>query len=275
MSEIISIVSQKGGVGKTTTAVNLCASLASLNYKILLIDLDPQSHVATSFGYGPYDLHGGIYDSLSKNSIEIDEIIQTTEIENFNFIPSNLDNEENENNNYISTLKDAKLKKILTPLRSIYDFVFLDCPPSLGNVTSNALISSDSIIVPIQCEYYALKSLGKLLKLPRTIKKLYNPDLEFRGFLLTMVDLRNNLSKRVMNKIRYTLKGLVFDTIIPRNIRLAEVPYYGKPVLLFDKSCKGASSYMDLANEMLNHNGTIDSNLTKKVSVPIEELQPV
>ena len=136
----------------------------------------------------------------------------------------------------------------------------MDCPPSLGNLTCNALVASDSIIVPIQCEYYALKSLGKLLKLTRAIKKLYNPELEYRGFLLTMVDLRNNLSKRVSNKVRYTLKGLVFDTVIPRNIRLAEVPFYGKPVLLFDKKSKGATSYFDLATEIVNQNGTIDSD---------------
>ena len=270
MGEIISIVSQKGGVGKTTTAVNLCASLASLDYRILLIDLDPQGHVATSFGYGPYDLHGGIYDIFS-NSNDIEQTIHPTQSEKFDFIPSNIDAEDNEKNNYISPLKESKLKKVLSKIKSQYDFIFIDCPPSLGNATTHALISSDSIIIPIQCEYYALKALGKLLKLTRSIKKLYNPDLQYRGFLLTMVDLRNNLTKRVMNKVRYTLKELVFETMIPRNIRLAEVPYYGKPVIMFDKSCKGADSYVDLAHEILNQNGTLDSRLSINKNDKIEE----
>ncbi len=265
MGEVISIVSQKGGVGKTTTAVNLCASLAFMGKKVLLIDLDPQGHVATSFGYGQYDVHGGIYD-IVLDSNEIEETIHSTQTDGFDFIPSNIDLEDNEKSIYISSLKQSQLKIIIENIKYKYDYIFFDCPPSLGNVTSNALIASNSVIVPIQCEYYALKALGKLLKLTRVIKKLYNPELQYRGFLLTMVDLRNNLSKRVMNKVRYTLKGLVFETMIPRNIRLAEVPYYGKPVLMFDKTCKGADSYIELANEFLNQNGTVDSHLTRNKS---------
>lgn len=265
MAEIISIVSQKGGVGKTTTAVNLCASLAHLNYKVLLIDLDPQGHVSTSFGFGKFDIKGGIYDVIH-SSRDINDTIHTTNIKNFEFIPSNFENEEDGKNYYIAPLREAKLNKVLSMIKSRYDFIFIDCPPSLSNATSNALVSSDSIIIPIQCEYYALKALGKLLKLTRAIKKHHNPNLKYRGFLLTMVDLRNNLSKRVMNKVRYTLKGLVFDTMIPRNIRLAEVPYYGKPVIEFDKSCKGSTSYLELAEEMLNQTGTTDSNLSTNSS---------
>ncbi|MBD3288634.1 AAA family ATPase [candidate division KSB1 bacterium] len=269
MGEIISIVSQKGGVGKTTTAVNLCASLARLNRKILLIDLDPQGHVSTSFGFGKFDIKGGIYDVIH-SSMNIEDTIHSTNITNFDLIPSNFDNEEDGKNYYIAPLKELKLKNILSSLKSHYEFIFIDCPPSLSNATSNALVSADSIIIPIQCEYYALKALGKLLKLTRAIKKHYNPELQYRGFLLTMVDLRNNLSKRVMNKVRYTLKGLVFETMIPRNIRLAEVPYYGKPAIEFDKSCKGSTSYLELAKEILNQDGTTDSNLFKNLT-PREE----
>ena len=270
MGEIIAIVSQKGGVGKTTTAVNLCASLAHLNHKVLLIDLDPQGHVATSFGFGKYDIKGGVYDVIH-SSMNIEDTVHATNINNFEFIPSNFENEEDGKNYYIARLKEAKLTKLLNAIKPQYDFIFIDCPPSLCNATSNAIVSADSIIIPIQCEYYALKALGKLLKLTRAIKKHYNPELQYRGFLLTMVDLRNNLSKRVMNKVRYTLKGLVFDTVIPRNIRLAEVPYYGKPVIEFDKSCKGSASYLELAEEILNQNGTTDSNLFKNSSNKVKE----
>jgi chromosome partitioning protein len=262
MGEIVSIVSQKGGVGKTTTAVNLSASIASLNYRVLLLDLDPQGHIAASFGYGKYDLHGGIDEALF-GSRAVDEIIHQTPLENFNFIPYDAAMEDEEKNNIIAPLKEKKLKKMLDPLRASYDYIFIDCQPSLNNVTFNALIASDSIIVPIQCEYYALKALGKLLKQIRELKKHYNPGLRYRGFLLTMVDLRNNLSKRVMSKVKSTLEGLVFSTVIPRNVRLAEVPYYGKPTLMFDKSCKGAKSYVELAHEFLSQDGTYESRLAK------------
>ncbi len=145
----------------------------------------------------------------------------------------------------------------MRPIRDDYDFIVIDCPPALGNLTYNALIASDSIIVPIQCEYYALKALGRFLKLTRTIKEEHNPALEYRGFLLTMVDMRNNLTKRVVEKVKYTLKGMVFETMIPRNVRLAEVPYYGRPVMFFDRNCKGARSYIQLAEEILSNSEVV------------------
>jgi chromosome partitioning protein len=262
MGEIISIISQKGGVGKTTTAINLCASLAIMEQKVLLLDLDPQECIATSFKYTKYNLKGGIHDVIHGRK-NISDVIHFSPLKNLDFVPNNFNGKEDKNI-YISSLKDAKLKNILNDLKHIYDFIIIDCPPALNNANCNALIASDSIIVPIQCEYYALKALGKLLNLARTIKKRYNPNLQYRGFLLTMVDQRNNLTKRVMYKIQYTLKDLVFNTIIPRNIRLAEGPYYGKPVLMFDRSCKGATSYLDLAHEIMHQNGTIDSTLTIK-----------
>jgi len=269
MGEVISIISQKGGVGKTTTAVNLCASLATLEKNVLLVDLDPQGHVAASFGYSRYDINGGIYDVFN-NSLTIDKTIHSSPLQRFDFIPSNYNSEEEGKSVFISSLKETKLRTILEGIKSKYDFIFIDCPPSLGNANCHALIASDSIIVPVQCEYYALKALGKLLKLTRAIKKHYNPNLQYRGFLLTMVDVRNNLSKRVMDKVRYTLKGLVFETMIPRNIRLAEVPYYGKPVVMYDKTCKGATSYLDLAQELLLQSGTSDSKLIIKSEKELE-----
>jgi len=254
MGEVIAIASQKGGVGKTTTAVNLGASFASLGYHCLLIDVDPQGSVASSFGFTRYDIDVGIIDVFSKE-VPIGNAILPTGYESFDFIPINLWSDENEKRKRIGVAPKIRLKEELATIKDQYDFILIDCPPSLGNLTFNALIAADSLIVPIQCEYYALKALGRFLKLTRVIKNDNNPNLKYRGFLLTMVDLRNNLTKIVAEKIRYTLQGLVFDTMIPRNIRLAEVPYYGKPVIGFDKSCKGTTSYLDLANEILRQDG--------------------
>lgn len=250
MGEVISVASQKGGVGKTTTAVNLSASLASLGYRVLLIDVDPQGSVATSFGYGKYDIKAGVLDVFTRD-VAVRDAIHTTKQENFDFVPTNVWSDEGEKRQLIGVASEDKLKKAIAPIQDQYDFIFIDCPPSLGNLTYNALIASDSLIVPIQCEYYALKALGRFLKMTRLIKNGKNPRLVYRGFLLTMVDTRNNLTKKVIQKVRFTLKGMVFNTMIPRNIRLAEVPYYGKPVILFDDACKGATCYMDLAMEMI------------------------
>lgn len=254
MGEVIAIASQKGGVGKTTTAVNLGASFAALGYRSLLIDIDPQGSVASSFGFTRYDISAGVIDVFTKD-VPITNTIHPTGFDNFDFIPINLWSDENEKRKIIGVASKIRLKEELAAIKDDYDFIIIDCPPSLGNLTFNALIAADSLIVPIQCEYYALKALGRFLKLTRVIKNNNNPDLKYRGFLLTMVDLRNNLTKIVVDKIRYTLQGLVFETMIPRNIRLAEVPYYGKPVLGFDKACKGATSYISLAKEILRQDG--------------------
>lgn len=250
MGEVIAIGSQKGGVGKTTTAVNLSASLAALGRRVLLIDVDPQGSVATSFGYGKYDINAGVLDIFTRD-VAVRETIHPTGQENFDFIPTNVWSDEGEKRHLIGLAAEVKLRGALQPVRSEYDFILIDCPPSLGNLTYNALIAADSLIVPIQCEYYALKALGRFLRMTRLIKQEKNPGLTYRGFLLTMVDTRNNLTKKVIEKVRYTLDGLVFTTTIPRNIRLAEVPYYGKPVIEFDKNCKGANSYLQLARELL------------------------
>ncbi|MFQ5753394.1 MAG: ParA family protein [bacterium] len=256
MGEVIAISSQKGGVGKTTTAVNLSSSLVYLGYRVLLIDVDPQGSIATTFGLSRYDIDAGILDIFTKD-VPIREAIHPTGMENFDFIPTNLWSDESEKRKLIGVAAKIKLKDTIVPILDQYDFIFIDCPPSLGNLTFNALIASNSLIVPIQCEYYALKSLGRFLKLTRIIKNENNPGLKYRGFLLTMVDQRNNLTKIVIEKIRYTLQGLVFNTMIPRNIRLAEVPYYGKPVIKIDKNCKGAKSYIALAHEILGQNGSL------------------
>lgn len=256
MNEVIAIASQKGGVGKTTTAVNLGASLAFLDKRVLLIDMDPQGSVASSFGFGRYDIKAGILDVFTKDQ-PIQQAIHSTGQENFDFIPMNLWSDETEKRKLMGVASKIRLKEAVAPIKDQYDFILIDCPPSLGNLTFNALIAADSLIVPIQCEYYALKALGRFLKLTRVIKNENNSGLIYRGFLLTMVDLRNNLTKIVVEKIRYTLQGLVFKTMIPRNIRLAEVPYYGQPALEFDYACKGSASYLDLARELLGEESDV------------------
>jgi chromosome partitioning protein len=270
MGEVIAIASQKGGVGKTTTAVNLSACLASLGNRVLLMDIDPQGSVATSFGYGRYDIAVGVLDLFTRD-IPLSEAIHPTGLENFDFIPTNVWTNSEKKRQLIDTAEESKLRDAIESIKYQYDFIIIDCPPSLGKLTYNALIASDSLIIPIQCEYYALKALGRFLKVTRQIKNEKNPNLKYRGFLLTMVDLRNNLSKIVIEKVRYTLQGLVFNTIIPRNIRLAEVPFHGKPVIMFDKACKGAASYMDLAFEIIGKNGKNKSALEQKEHAEVLE----
>jgi len=250
MGEVIAVASQKGGVGKTTTAVNLGAAFAQLSYKTLLIDVDPQGGIAASFGSSRYDIKGGILEIFTED-MSIEETVHQTEMENLFIIPCNVWSDEEEKRRLIGSATESKLKDAIRPIRDKYDFIIIDCPPALGNLTFNALITANSIITPIQCEYYALKALGRFLKMTRSVKEENNPALRYRGFLLTMVDMRNNLTRRVIEKVKYTLKGMVFETYIPRNIRLAEVPYYGRPVMLFDKYCKGAQTYLKLAEEIM------------------------
>lgn len=262
MSEVIAIASQKGGVGKTTTAVNLSASLAQMGYKTLLLDLDPQGHVASSLGFGKFDINAGISDIII-NNIPIEQTIHHySSISTLDFIPINVWSENGKFEKLIGASAESILKNVIKGIKDTYRFILIDCPPAFNNLTFNALIAADSLIVPIQCEYYALKALGRFLKMIKLIQQEQNEKLSYRGFLLTMVDQRNKLTKRIIEKVRYTLRGLVFDTIIPRNIRLAEVPYYGKPALQFDKTCRGTTSYFELAKEILNQDNTENKIIT-------------
>lgn len=263
MTEIISIANQKGGVGKTTTAVNLGACLAVMGYRVMLVDLDPKDQIAESFGFSKYDIRVGWYDLFStRNNFE--SAIQSTDIQNLDFIPANLWSEHEDRMEFSREVLSRFLTESLVLLNPGYDFVLIDCPPSLGLLTSAALMVSDSLLVPIQCEFYALKSLGKLLKLTRRIKEEANAKLQYRGFLITMVDSRSNCCLRTIDKLRYALDNMVLETMIPRNIKLAECAFYGKPIISVNPNGKGAQSYLALARELLHQNGTVESLLAKE-----------
>jgi chromosome partitioning protein len=256
MSEIIAIASQKGGVGKTTTAVNLGASLAVLERKVLIIDMDPQGSIAASFGIGRYDIEVGTFDVINKGVPLADAIIET-ELENFDIVPSNVWTEEEEIL-FVEAAGDFRLfKEIVAPYGEEYDYIIIDCPPSLGNLTLNAIVASSSMLIPVQCEYYALKALGRFLRMTRSVSQEYNPGLRYLGFLLTLVDWSDPQTKVLIKELKESLKGLVFDVIIPRTPKLAHAPSVGKPLCLFDIANEGAESYLKLAEKIIE---IIESN---------------
>ena len=250
MEKVISIANQKGGVGKTTTAVNLSASLAELNYRILLIDLDPQANATLGVGIDPNESLQHIYHVLIEQALMTD-VLQDTDIPLLKTAPSHRDliGVEVELVNTLS--RETKLKKALNPLVGLYDFVIIDCPPSLGLLTINALTASDSVIVPVQCEYYAIEGLSHLLHTIELVRENLNPSLAIEGILLTMFDVRNNLSHQVVGDVQSYFNGQVFKTIIPRNVRLSECPSYGKPIITYDVRSKGNLSYVAFANEII------------------------
>ena len=250
MGHIISIANQKGGVGKTTTAVNLCASLAAAEKSCLLVDCDPQGNATTGLGFDKSSLEDGLYEFMLGSAGE-DGVIVDTELAGLDLIGATADLIGAEVEMVSADEREYRLRKKLLSLKERYDYILLDCPPSLGFLTVNALTASDSVLIPLQCEYYPLEGLTQLLKTVWAVRKRLNPTLDVVGILLTMYDARNNLSIQVAEEVRGHFKKNVFETIIPRNVRLSEAPSHGKPVLLYDIKSSGAQSYLALARELV------------------------
>jgi chromosome partitioning protein len=253
MGKIIAIANQKGGVGKTTTSVNLAASLGVLEKKVLLIDADPQANATSGLGINVDDVEIGTYQLL-EHTASAEESIIKTESPNLDIIPSHIDLVAIEIELVDKDEREYMLKKAITHLKSSYDYILIDCAPSLGLLTLNALTASDSVIIPIQCEYFALEGLGKLLNTIKSIQKIHNSELDIEGMLLTMFDQRLRLSNQVVEEVQKHFSDMVFETIIQRNVRLGEAPSYGESIIKYDVSSKGASNYLSLAKEIINKN---------------------
>jgi len=252
VARIMTIANQKGGVAKTTTAVNIGACLASLGKKVLLIDIDPQGNASSGLGINRTEIDHCIYDVLI-NNIPVSSVTVKTDIEGLEIVPATIQLAGAEIELVSSISRELKLKKALHLVKENYDYVLIDCPPSLGLLTLNALTAADSLIIPIQCEYYALEGLGQLLNTIQLVQKHLNPDLELEGVVLTMFDARTNLSIQVVDEVKNYFKGKVFGTIVPRNVRLSEAPSHGKPIITYDPKSRGAEVYFDLAKEVIDN----------------------
>ncbi len=266
MGKIISLANQKGGVGKTTTTINLAASLAVLEKKVLVIDADPQANSTSGLGFDVRNVQSSIYECIV-DEVDARKVILKTEIENLDLIPSHIDLVGAEIEMLNLPNREKVLKNSLKQIKNEYDFIFIDYSPSLGLITVNALTASDSIIIPVQCEYFALEGLGKLLNTIKIIQNRLNKDLEIEGFLLTMYDGRLNLSNQVYEEVKRHFQEMVFETVIQRNVKLSEAPSYGKPVILYDASSKGAINHMNLAREILQRNSMTEMSKDKNVVI--------
>ncbi len=252
MSKVIAIANQKGGVGKTTTAINLSSSIAVAEKRTLLVDIDPQANATSGLGKNYKNIENSIYEVLMRKT-DIRKAIIETDIKYLRLLPSNIKLVSAEMEMVSKLAREKILKKVIQPILNEYDYIFIDCPPSLGLLTLNSLTAADTVIIPIQCEYYALEGLSKLLKTIKLVQENLNPKLQIEGILPTMFDSRLNLSKQVLDEVRNYFKDKVFKTIIYRNVRLSEAPSYGKPAILYDAVSKGCQNYMSLAEEIIKN----------------------
>ncbi|MFO7878794.1 MAG: ParA family protein [Bacteroidota bacterium] len=253
MGKVIAIANQKGGVGKTTTAINLAASLAALEYSVLLVDADPQANSTSGTGFDVKNIQTGLYEMLIKQE-DPENIILKTELENLDLLPSHIDLVGAEIEMLDLPNREKILRLMMEDIKEKYDFVLIDCSPSLGLITVNALTAAESVIIPVQCEYFALEGLGKLLNTIRIVQSNLNEELDIEGFLLTMFDGRNNLSHQIVDEVKKHFENMVFETIIARNIKLGEAPSFGQSILSYDANSKGAQNYLALARELLQRN---------------------
>ncbi|WP_342513872.1 AAA family ATPase [Sporosarcina sp. FSL K6-1522] len=253
MGRIIAIANQKGGVGKTTTSVNLSACLAHLGKKVLLIDTDPQGNATSGVGVNKGEIQKCIYDILI-DDVDIQEVIHSTKVDNLDIIPATISLAGAEIELVSTISREVRMKHAIQEVKDSYDYIIIDCPPSLGLLTINALTASDSIVIPVQCEYYALEGLSQLLSTIRLVQKHLNEALMIDGVLLTMFDARTNLGIQVIDEVKKYFQDKVYKTIIPRNVRLSEAPSHGEPIIIYDSRSRGAEVYLELAKEVV-HNG--------------------
>jgi len=264
MGKIIAIANQKGGVGKTTTTINLAASLAVLEKKVLMIDADPQANATSGSGFDVKNIKTGIYECLI-DEVNPNDVILSSEIEGLDLLPSSIDLVGAEIEMLNMPNRERMLKTVIDKIEKKYDYILLDCSPSLGLITVNSLTAANSVMIPVQCEYFALEGLGKLLNTIKIIQSRLNPELEIEGFVLTMYDSRLRLSNQVVEEVKRHFQQMVFDTIIQRNIKISEAPSFGKPVIMYDAESKGSLNYLNLAREVLQKNGDTRIPENKKI----------